>query len=434
MTTKRIVFRWASPQGAGRDGELVDSQAISEALARLKKVVARVQAPASASNENALDQPTKYMGTAFLVTGRFAITAKHTVEGETQVELEFTEWPDDDRTRQANVINDPAALRKEAQLARVDVGLLGRADVAILKLDRPAPNHVQLQHLEANLEVGGAPANGAPSPDKGHNRNGGYPPKTFAVWTAFGYPEANGGGSFSLVGLNQVVADPNAKLEESPVRLWQLKSDYAQDSLHGLSGSPCMVGNVVGAILSKQLEKPKRVCPTQPLELQPALCSVYAVPLALLGLKPIVLGGALTLAVSPPASVKHGVEQAGFWVTLLRRYKRRLVLIAGIPIALAIAVMPVVAPWLPLITTVALSVAALLLAIVVVDRAASKVDLLLNDIGLACVEGEALLGRWCTDGAHALDGSPVVDKPLFVTTEEWPKKLRDLEEKVHKIL
>lgn len=219
-------------------------------LELVKRTVARV------------DIDGKPNGTAFLVGSALVATAYHVLDGLESVQLTFLDWPVDDRVRTATRAWHPPSGH----------------DVAILKLDRPAPKTVKpLKWRREPVEVG-------------------------AKWLTWGYPDGVPSGHT----LDGVVDDPTQTIHELELEVMQLGSDAATYDLRGVSGAPCVVDERVIGILTYQL---RRVVEGS-VRAVPSLATLYALPIAI-----VTPGGVPTLFEKTPWQVRIPAPLRG----LLRR-------------------------------------------------------------------------------------------------------------------
>lgn len=191
----------------------------------LKKTIARV------------DVNGRPCGTAFLVDRDHVATAAHVLTHHV-VDLVFPEWHLSDRERVGTV-----AWRHPAN-----------GDVAILKLDRSCPAEIVPVQW------------------------GKLSPKSSWSWSTFGFPSGCPNG-ISLT--NEKVTDPDWGIYDGRLRVFQLDTKLARESLRGLSGAPCVVADAIVGVIAIQLRRPAEGAPLD-AEKTPSLNTLIAMPINLL--------------------------------------------------------------------------------------------------------------------------------------------------------
>jgi len=304
-------------------------------------------------------------GTAFLIDSTHVATALHVLKGRAQVELVFVEWEMNVRRRTGlRVWRHPAGI-----------------DLAVLELDRACPEDVE--PLSWSRE----------------------PPVPCESWMTFGFPAEVSDGH-PLLG-NEYVVDPQRRVDGWDLRVWQLFTPAAHYSLAGMSGAPCVIEGEVRGVLTHQLcrhgDGLKEGAAPSPSP-TPALHTVFALPLAAVvwdGMPPAKVqvirvaanGGSADLELF--VRIKH-VEIAldREVLPLLQTHQRLSSIGAGAVSTLGVALLPMVSPMVPVLTTVALAAAVLLAAVFVVGRVWHKV-------GNTCAQATAHLriARGCLDSA-----------------------------------
>jgi hypothetical protein len=200
-------------------------------------------------------------GTAFLVNREHAVTALHVLDGYTAVRLFFSQWPRDNHRDAVRCWRHP-----------------GGQDVAVLKLDRPAPGEI----------------NPLPRGDL---------PKAEDKWYSFGFPNGN---PHPFVA--EKVEHPALRFTGLNGSFIQLNTAKAQEGLGGLSGAPCVVGGRIVGLVSFQLQRfsepeSDRAGEDNPRSLlqvsHPSLQTLYALPISLLDLYPEVSLKSIPIQVAP---------------------------------------------------------------------------------------------------------------------------------------
>lgn len=192
---------------------------MSHYLQQLKEIVACVFAG---------DVPN---GAAFLIDESHVVTALHVLNRRREVRLHFPEWRSytdaGERTATLQWVH-PAGL-----------------DLAVLTFAPDCPAQVTI------LPWGKAPGVGT-------------------GWYTFGFPRNVPGGHVSAG--NNIVEDPEKRVEGIPSSFMQLSSDIAAQDLGGFSGAPCVVGGEIIGVLAHQLYRDD----------EPLFKALYGLPMALL--------------------------------------------------------------------------------------------------------------------------------------------------------